>query len=345
MKILLTGGAGFIGSHFTKKAILAGHQVVNIDKLTYAGNLDNLEGYKDSPAHIFYKVDICDEEALREIFENEQADVVVHMAAETHVDRSIDSEEDFLQTNVVGTCRLLKTSLAYFESLPSERKQAFRFLHLSTDEVFGMLKPNEDKFCETTPYRPNSPYSAAKASSDLFVRAFHHTYGLPTIIVNTTNNYGPFQFPEKLIPLVTLNAIEQKPIPVYGDGMQVRDWLFVEDHVEALLSLLTEGVVGENYCIGGGNEWTNINIVTKICEILNEVAPLSSGNYKGLISFVQDRPGHDRRYAIDASKIRTAIGWCPKHSMEEGLRTTVMWYIKNATRLNNLFDRHRLGIR
>ena len=345
MKILLTGGAGFIGSHFTKKAIRDGYTVINVDKLTYAGNLDNLEQYRNAPQHHFHKIDICDREAIQKIFAQEQPDVVVHMAAESHVDRSIDSGDVFVQTNVVGTFNLLQTSLEYFNTLDKGKREAFRFLHLSTDEVFGTLRPTEDKFCETTPYRPSSPYSAAKASSDLFVKAFQHTYGLPTIVVNTTNNYGPFQYPEKLIPVVTLNALSKKPIPVYGDGKQIRDWLFVEDHVEALLELLTKGKVGENYCIGGENEWTNLDIVSKICEILDGIKPLEGRSYKNFITFVQDRPGHDRRYAINASKIRQSIGWHAKHSMEEGLRETVDWYVNNFERLDSLFDRHRLGLK
>lgn len=344
MKVLLTGGAGFIGSHFVKKAIKTGHYVVNVDKLTYAGNLENLETFRDHPNHRFYHVDICDRTAIRDIFSKEQPEVVVHMAAESHVDRSIDSSDVFLQTNVFGTYALLQESLSYYNSLKPEVQKKFRFLHLSTDEVFGALTPQENKFNENTSYRPNSPYSAAKASSDLFVRAYHHTYGLPTITVNTTNNYGPFQFPEKLIPVVILNALEQKPIPVYGDGQQIRDWLFVEDHVDALLQVLTKGVVGENYCIGGENEWTNLAIVKKICEILDKEKPLSKGSYSDLITFVQDRPGHDRRYAINAEKIHKTIGWTPKHSMEAGLKKTVEWYVENAKRLNSLFDRHRLGL-
>ena len=344
MKILLTGGAGFIGSHFVKQAIAKGHFIINVDKLTYAGNLDNLEDFREYPQHKFYQVDICDREALKKIFTQEQPDVVVHMAAESHVDRSIDAGDIFVQTNVVGTFNLLQSALNYYNKLSLPQKEKFRFLHLSTDEVFGALEADEDKFCETTPYRPSSPYSAAKASSDLFVRAYQHTYGLPTIIVNTTNNYGPFQFPEKLIPVVTLNALAQKPIPVYGDGQQIRDWLFVEDHIEALLMLLTQGVIGETYCIGGENEWTNLQIVKKICEILNKIKPLSKGYYQGLITFVQDRPGHDRRYAINAEKIRKSIGWEIRHPMDIGLRKTVEWYVSNAQRLNSLFDRHRLGL-
>ena len=344
MKILVTGGAGFIGSHFVKKAISTGNVVVNVDKLTYAGNLENLEGYKNDKSHIFYQTDICDAASLKNIFEKEQPDAIVHMAAESHVDRSIDSGDVFLQTNVVGTYRLLDVALEYYKTLCDERRDVFRFLHLSTDEVFGTLSAGDEKFCETTPYKPNSPYSAAKASSDLFVRAFHHTYGLPVIIVNTTNNYGPFQYPEKLIPVVILNAIDKKSIPVYGDGKQIRDWLFVEDHVDALLALLRSGTIGETYCIGGENELTNIDIVKNICSILDEVVPLSSGSYSSLITFVKDRPGHDRRYAIDATKIRNELSWKTKHTIVEGLRLTVEWYVKNATRLNSLFDRRRLGI-
>ena len=344
MKILLTGGAGFIGSHFIKKIIRDGHCVVNVDKLTYAGNLDNLEDCKNHPRHHFYKCDVCDHALLEKIFTEEQPDVVVHMAAESHVDRSIDDGNIFVQTNVIGTFTMLKTALEYFHELNEERKERFRFLHISTDEVFGTLAPTEGKFCETTPYRPNSPYSATKASSDLLVKAFQRTYGLPCIVANATNNYGPFQYPEKLIPVVILNALSQKPIPIYGDGKQIRDWLFVEDHVEALFTLLTRGKIGESYCIGAENEWTNIDIVRKICEILDIVKPVRGKLYKHLITFVEDRPGHDRRYAIDASKITQSIGWNTRHSMEEGLTKTVNWYIDNFDRLNNLFDRHRLGL-
>ncbi|MDR2397055.1 MAG: dTDP-glucose 4,6-dehydratase [Puniceicoccales bacterium] len=345
MKILLTGGAGFIGSHFVKQAIQSGHEIVNVDKLTYAGNLDNLEEYAQVSQHHFHKEDIINRENMRVIFEKEQPAVVVHMAAESHVDRSIESGDAFLQTNVIGTYHLLTVVHHYWQSLPKEKRLSFRFVHLSTDEVFGTLQPNEDKFCETTPYRPNSPYAASKASSDLFVRAYHHTYGLPIIIVNTTNNYGPFQFPEKLIPVVILNALEQKSIPLYGDGKQVRDWLFVEDHVEALLKLLTYGRIGETYCIGGENEWTNLDVVNEICALLDRIKPLAQGSYKDLITFVQDRPGHDRRYAINADKIHQELGWFARHSMQEGLQKTVQWYVTNAEKLNTLFDRHRLGLK
>ena len=266
------------------------------------------------------------------------------MAAESHVDRSIDNGSVFVQTNVIGTFTLLQTSLAYFHGLDEEKKGKFRFLHVSTDEVFGTLAPTEDKFCETTPYRPNSPYSASKASSDLLAKAFRHTYGLPCIIANTSNNYGPFQYPEKFIPVVTLNALSQKPIPIYGDGKQIRDWLFVEDHVEALFALLSQGKIGENYCIGAENEWRNIDIVYKICEILDTVKPARGRPYERLITFVKDRPGHDRRYAVDASKIKQATGWQARRSMEEGLTETVKWYVNNFDRLNKLFNRRRLGL-
>ena len=345
MKILLTGGAGFIGSHFIKKIIRDGHCVVNVDKLTYAGNLNNLESYQNHPQHHFYKCDVCDHTLLEKIFTEEQPDAVVHMAAESHVDRSIDNGDVFVETNIVGTFTLLQTSLSYFRGLNENRKERFRFLHISTDEVFGTLAPTEDKFCETTPYRPNSPYSATKASSDLLVKAFQRTYGLPCIVANATNNYGPFQYPEKLIPVVILNALSQKPIPIYGDGKQIRDWLFVEDHVEALFTLLTRGKIGESYCIGAENEWTNIDIVRKICEILDTVKLVRERSHKHLITFVTDRPGHDRRYAVDATKIRQSIGWYARYSMEEGLTKTVNWYVNNSDRLNNLFDRRRLGLR
>jgi dTDP-glucose 4,6-dehydratase len=344
MKILLTGGAGFIGSHFVKKAIDQGHDIVSVDKLTYAGNLDNLEAYLSHPKHKFYREDIVNFGKLRTVFEDERPDAVVHMAAESHVDRSIESGDDFLQTNVVGTYQVLKVSHEYYGQLSSDKRANFRFLHLSTDEVFGALTPTEDKFSEQTPYRPNSPYSAAKASSDLFVRAYYHTYHFPSIIVNTTNNYGPFQYPEKLIPVVILNALEWKPLPIYGDGQQIRDWLYVEDHVEALLVLLGAGVVGETYCVGAENEWTNLDIVREICSLLDRIKPSPMGSYGQLITFVQDRPGHDRRYAVDAEKVRKAVGWKPRHSLTDGLQVTVRWYVDNADRLQNLFDRRRLGL-
>ena len=326
---LVTGGAGFIGGCFVRK-LLSGKQnrVINYDLLTYAGNLDSIP-VADGKTHCFVHADICDPKQVASTFEEFQPDEVVHFAAESHVDRSIDGPAAFVQTNVVGTSCLLDGALKYWRSLSTERKDSFRFLHISTDEVYGSLGPS-GFFTETTPYAPNSPYSASKAASDHMVRAWHHTYGLPTLITNCSNNYGPYQFPEKLIPLMTLNAIDGKPLPVYGDGLNVRDWLFVDDHCNAIGTVLERGKVGETYNIGGNCERTNIDIVKIICKTVNELLPGIEHDCNRLITYVQDRPGHDRRYAIDASKIQRELGWEPTRNFEEAIRETVMWYIESS---------------
>jgi dTDP-glucose 4,6-dehydratase len=340
MKILVTGGAGFIGSHFVCRALKDGHEVVNIDKLTYAGNLDNLEHWKSHPKHSFYQEDICHRDALIIILTKHRPEVVVHMAAESHVDRSIDCSDEFIRTNVNGTHALLEAVRSYSTDLKSD---TFRFLHLSTDEVFGALGPT-GQFDETQPYRPNSPYAASKAASDLLVRSYFKTYGIPTLIGNSSNNYGPKQYPEKLIPLTILNALEQKPLPIYGDGQQVRDWLFVEDHVEALFSLLQSGQIGESYCVGSANEMTNLTLVSSLCRILDELRPAHQP-YEKLITFVKDRPGHDYRYATNSSKVRVQTGWSAKTSFQEGLRQTVQWYVSQFETLKtNSQARERLGV-
>ncbi|QKS22802.1 dTDP-glucose 4,6-dehydratase [Vreelandella titanicae] len=391
---LITGGAGFIGSAVVRELIQnTAHKVVNVDKLTYAGNLESLASVEANERYTFAQADICDAQAMQQLFEQHQPDVVMHLAAESHVDRSIDGPAEFIQTNVVGTAVLLEAARAYWNSLESERRNAFRFHHISTDEVYGDLAECEESgarseeenspltsaqrahaslFTETTPYAPSSPYSASKASSDHLVRAWQRTYGLPTLVTNCSNNYGPFHFPEKLIPLMILNALAGKPLPVYGDGQQIRDWLYVEDHARALIKVATEGQVGETYNIGGHNEKANIEVVEAICEILDELAPSealgvrSEGaevrseelgvrepsspltspqgahpsqakhpqakrSHKELITFVTDRPGHDLRYAIDASKIERELGWVPEETFETGLRKTVQWYLANET--------------
>jgi dTDP-glucose 4,6-dehydratase len=342
MKILLTGGAGFIGSNFLIQALKEGHTVINIDALTYAGNLNNLEDYKDHPRHHFHHENICDRQKIQTIFKQHTPDLVLHMAAESHVDRSIDCPDPFIETNIIGTYSLLETSLDYYKSLSD--KTCFKFIHLSTDEVFGALGVKE-KFSETSPYRPNSPYAASKASSDLLVRSYFKTYRLPTVVVNASNNYGPKQYSEKLIPLVILNALEHKPLPLYGNGLQVRDWLYVEDHVAALNLLIQKGEGGESYCVGAENEVTNVELVKKICDILDELAPPSEfKSYKDLITFVIDRPGHDFRYATDASKLKI-LGWKPKIDLSEGLKKTVKWYITQYEKNDYLEnDRTRIGL-
>lgn len=335
MKILVTGGAGFIGSAVIRHIVLNTQDfVVNVDKLTYAGNLASLKTVAHHSRYAFEQADICDAAAMSAIFEKYQPDVVMHLAAESHVDRSIDGPAAFIETNIVGTYILLEAARRYWKGLPSDRKQAFRFHHISTDEVYGDLHNTELLFTETTPYSPSSPYSASKASSDHLVRAWNRTYGLPVIITNCSNNYGPYHFPEKLIPLMILNALAGKPLPVYGKGDQIRDWLYVEDHARALYEVVTRGVVGETYNIGGHNEKQNIDVVKSICNVLEELAPLKQSalnisSYESLITFVQDRPGHDLRYAIDASKIERELGWKPKESFESGLRKTVAWYLSN----------------
>jgi dTDP-glucose 4,6-dehydratase len=333
MNIIVTGGAGFIGSSVIRHILEStDHSVINLDKLSYAGNLDSLPGAAGNPRYCFKEVDICSQSALREIFATHQPTCVMHLAAESHVDRSIDSSMDFMHTNIMGTYSLLEQSRAYYQSLDSISKLKFRFHHISTDEVYGDLLGTEDLFTESTPYAPSSPYSASKASSDHLVRAWGRTYGLPIIITNCSNNYGPYHFPEKLIPHVILNALHGKSLPVYGDGSQIRDWLFVEDHARALLAVLTKGDVGATYNIGGHNEKKNIEVVEAICELLEELAPEKPNGiryYEDLITFVKDRPGHDARYAIDATKIQNHLGWSPEETFETGLRKTVQWYLDN----------------
>lgn len=350
-KILVTGGAGFIGSAVIRHIIHdTPDAVVNVDKLTYAGNLESLESVADHPRYAFEQVDICDRAELDRVFAQHQPDAVMHLAAESHVDRSIDGPAAFIETNIVGTYTLLEAARAYWHTMPSERKVAFRFHHISTDEVYGDLHGTDDLFTETTPYAPSSPYSASKASSDHLVRAWLRTYGLPTIVTNCSNNYGPFHFPEKLIPLMILNALDGKPLPVYGDGLQIRDWLFVEDHARALYQVVTEGQVGETYNIGGHNEKANIEVVKTICALLEELVPnkpAGVAKYEELITYVQDRPGHDVRYAIDAAKIGRELGWKPQETFESGIRKTVIWYLNNKTWwtrvLDGSYNRERLG--
>ena len=384
-KILITGGAGFIGSAVVRHLINdTQHSVVNLDKLTYAGNLESLSSVKDNPRYVFEKIDICDFEGLKRVFAEHQPDIVMHLAAESHVDRSIDGPSQFIQTNIVGTYTLLEQTRLYWTSLTGEKKNNFRFHHISTDEVYGDLPHPDDNsqcfvkenvashdnkttnlqnsklplFTEQTAYAPSSPYSASKASSDHLVRAWYRTYGLPSLVTNCSNNYGPFHFPEKLIPLTILNAIEMKPLPVYGSGNQIRDWLYVEDHARALVLVATCGKIGETYNIGGYNEIRNIDVVETICSILDELLPLGERDvkiaedqalisYSSLVAFVKDRSGHDMRYAIDASKIERELGWQPQESFESGIRKTVQWYLKNGDWCQRVQDgsyqRERLG--
>lgn len=344
---LVTGGAGFIGGCFVRRLVDRGDvRLVNLDKLTYAGNLDSLPE-ADGSQYIFRQGDIGDPEVVAELLRQYEPEAILNFAAESHVDRSIDGPLEFVETNVVGTVRLLQSVREYWDTLPQDRQESFRFLHVSTDEVYGSLGET-GLFTETTPYAPNSPYSASKASSDHFVRAWQHTYGLPTVITNCSNNYGPYQFPEKLIPLMILNAIEEKPLPVYGDGMNVRDWLFVEDHCEAIELVLTAGRVGECYNIGGNNEQANIHIVHAICDTVDRLLGREQQASRELITYVTDRPGHDRRYAIDASKIEDELGWTPKRRFDEALEETVRWYIDNDTWVNRVlagdYRRERLGL-
>ena len=336
--ILVTGGAGFIGANFVLDWLAAtGEPVVNIDKLTYAGNRQNLATIETDPAHRFVQADICDRAAIDALFAGHRPRAIVHFAAESHVDRSILGPEAFVQTNVVGTFTLLEAARAYWNGLDAAAKGAFRFLHVSTDEVYGSLAPNDPAFTETTPYQPNSPYSASKAGSDHLVRSYFHTYGLPVLTTNCSNNYGPYQFPEKLIPLMIANALAGKPLPVYGDGMNVRDWLYVSDHCTAIRRVLEAGTPGEVYNVGGWNEKPNLDVVHTLCAILDELSPRADGqSYKAQITFVQDRPGHDRRYAIDASKLERELSWKPAETFETGIRKTVQWYLDNQAWVANV---------
>lgn len=346
MKILITGGAGFIGSAVVRFLInKTEHTVINVDKLTYAGNLESLESVSKSERYFFEKVDICDSSSLRKVFDKYKPEVVMHLAAESHVDRSIDGPKSFIMTNIVGTFTLLEESRRFWNALPDDERVRFRFHHVSTDEVFGDL-PHPDYqsingdlplFSETSPYKPSSPYSASKASSDHLVRSWGITYKMPVLVTNCSNNYGPFHFPEKLIPLVILNAISGKPLPIYGKGDQIRDWLYVEDHAEALVLVATKGKVGQTYNIGGCNEKKNIEVVEEICSILDDLLPMKA-SYKEQIRYVEDRPGHDRRYAIDATKIHKELGWVPSESFESGLRKTVSWFLENEHWWKNILS-------
>ncbi|MEO3430332.1 dTDP-glucose 4,6-dehydratase [Pelagibius sp. CAU 1746] len=346
MKILVTGGAGFIGSAVVRHLIGDGETaVVNVDKLTYAATPEALEDAAESPRYAFSKTDICDGPALRRLFAEHRPDAVMHLAAESHVDRSIDDAADFIETNVVGTYRLLETATAYWRELEGAERSAFRFHHISTDEVFGALGP-EGYFTEETPYRPNSPYSASKASSDHFVRAWHQTYGLPVVTSNCSNNYGLYQFPEKLIPLMIINALTEKPLPVYGKGENVRDWLHVDDHACALVAVLTRGQVGETYNVGGDSELRNIDVVNMICDLVDELRPRQGGgSRRDLITYVTDRPGHDLRYAVDASKVKRELNWAPQESFASGLRKTVAWYLDHQDWWRGILERRYAGER
>lgn len=336
--LLVTGGAGFIGANFVLQAVAEGTRVINLDKLTYAGNLQTLASLDGNDRHVFVQGDIGDRELVSSLLATHRPDAIVNFAAESHVDRSIDGPAAFVETNVVGTLGLLETARDHWRTLEGAANAAFRFLHVSTDEVYGSLG-DQGLFTESTPYAPNSPYSASKAASDHLVRAFHHTYGLPTLTTNCSNNYGPFQFPEKLIPLVIQKALNGEPLPIYGDGMNVRDWLFVEDHCSAILRVLEAGRVGETYNVGGNSERANLHVVRAICAILDEVAPLPGAQpHESLITFVRDRPGHDRRYAIDASKLKSELGWTPAQTFESGIRATVEWYIANKTWVQGILD-------
>lgn len=341
MKILVTGGAGFIGSAVVRLAISRGHEVVNLDALTYAACLDNVASVADAPGYAFEQVDIRDRPALDRVLSDHRPDAIMHLAAESHVDRSIDGPATFIETNVMGTFNLLEAARSYWDG--HGRDPAFRFHHISTDEVFGSLGP-EGQFTEETPYDPRSPYSASKASSDHLVRAWHETYGLPVVLTNCSNNYGPYHFPEKLIPIVILKALAGEPIPIYGDGSNVRDWLYVEDHADALLLVLEKGAIGRSYNIGGENERSNLDLVRTLCTILDRMAP-KEGSYGDQITFVADRPGHDARYAIDPTRIRDELGWRPSVTVEEGLEKTVRWYLDNRDWWQALLDRDGVGRR
>ena len=353
MVYLITGGAGFIGSSVIRYLLQDNdNQVVNVDKLTYAGCADTNQSVAHLNNYIFELLDICDYHGIKGIFEKYQPDKVMHLAAESHVDRSIDSPSQFIQTNIIGTYNLIQVSMEYWENLEARKKCNFRFHHVSTDEVYGDLEISDNSFTEETPYNPSSPYSATKAGSDHLVRAWNRTYGLPVVITNCSNNYGPYQFPEKLIPLVIVNAINKKPIPVYGDGSQIRDWLYVEDHAKSLVKVMLEGDDGETYNIGGNNELKNIDVVKTVCSVLDEIFPLDDSNissYSDLIRFVEDRPGHDLRYAINSDKIYSKLGWKPEESFQAGIRKTVEWYLANnswwSSILSGDYHGQRLGIK
>jgi len=353
MKFIITGGAGFIGSAVIRHIINnTNHNVVNVDKLTYAGNLESLKSIENDSRYVFDKVDICDVVEIKRVFNEYQPDIVMHLAAESHVDRSIDNPSEFIQTNIVGTYVILEQARAYWSGLEGGKKDNFRFHHVSTDEVYGDLEATDDLFTEEAAYAPSSPYSASKAGSDHLVRAWQRTFGLPTLITNCSNNYGPYQFPEKLIPLIILNALEGKDLPVYGNGKQIRDWLYVDDHARALLHVALTGKIGQTYNIGGHNEMQNIEVVEAICNILDEKYPIAQNqliqNYKDLVVFVKNRPGHDVRYAIDATKIDEELGWTPNETFETGIRKTVQWYLDNDTWCDRVKDGsykgERLGV-
>ena len=352
MNILVTGGCGFIGSNFIRQRLTEDasplRKLVNLDLLTYAGNPANLADLASDPRYVFQKGDIGDEALVARLLAEHDIDAIVNFAAESHVDRSIDSPEPFIQTNVTGTLRLLNAARRHWSNLPDGRLEKFRFLHVSTDEVYGTLAPHDPAFSETTPFAPNSPYAASKAASDHLVRAFQHTYGLPTLTTNCSNNYGPYHFPEKLIPLMILNALDGKPLPVYGDGQQIRDWLYVEDHAAAIWLVLQRGRTGETYNVGGLNERANLDVVKTLCALLDAKSPRPDGaSYTAQITYVADRPGHDRRYAIDCSKLQSELGWAPRESFETGLAKTVDWYLKNRSWTDditqNRYNRERLG--
>ncbi len=338
MTVLVTGGAGFIGANFVLEWLAGSDEtIVNIDKLTYAGNLKSLASVLDDPRHVFAHVDIADSDAVRKLLDQHRPRAIVHFAAESHVDRSIHGPDDFVHTNVVGTFHLLQEARRYYVAAPAAQREEFRFVNVSTDEVYGSLGPDDAPFCESHAYQPNSPYSASKAAADHLSRSFFHTYGLPVITTNCSNNYGPLQFPEKLIPLMLLNALRKKPLPIYGDGLNVRDWLYVADHCAALRAVLERGRPGETYNIGGGAEMTNIRLVEDLCGLLDELAPGTHNEaHRSLISYVKDRPGHDRRYAIDSSKIQRELGWKPSESFGSGLRKTVVWYRQNQNWISDI---------
>ena len=346
--ILITGGLGFIGSNFIHMLMQGKvfEKIINLDKQTYAGNPENLSDYEDHPGYVFEHSDICDQTSLESILMENDVDAVVNFAAESHVDRSIDGPEPFVQTNVVGTLRLLEATKTFLSECKADRQKAFRFLHVSTDEVYGSLTSEDPAFCESTPYAPNSPYSASKAAADHLVRAYHHTFGLPVLTTNCSNNYGPYQFPEKLIPLMILNALEGKSLPIYGDGSNIRDWLHVEDHCSGILAVLQRGRLGETYCIGGASEKTNMEVINTLCSILDEKIPDYAPHAK-LKTFVKDRPGHDQRYAIDFSKLRGELNWHPTYSFEDGMAHTVDWYLSNREWCEKVttgkYQRQRLG--